>query len=278
MSIGGDGYGGEREYADTRRTGTRVRLPEGESREPGRSPGVRPGRSLVTVVGVVVILIAAIAFATRGGGESEDDAEGGAQANPTAPSGVAPVEPRGPGVPSGFPRTEQGAQSAAANYVVALTGDGMYDTRTRTSIVDAVFAPDLSAEQLASLDDVYSDPDFLRRIGLNEDGSAPEGSTFVSRANPIGSDIVAYDGSGGTATVAVWYVTLFGISGEDSRNPVTEAWYTNTFELRWADGDWKVVELEQQDGPTPVGRDQRASSAEEMAEAQKRFGGFTYAR
>ncbi|MBW1599328.1 hypothetical protein [Streptomyces sp. JJ38] len=278
MSIGGDGYGDEREYADTRRAGTRVRLPEGESPEPGRTPGVRPGRSLVTVVGVVVILIAAIAFATRGGGESEDDAEGGAQANPTAPSGVAPVDPRGPGVPSGFPRTEQGAQSAAANYVVALTGDGMYDARTRTSIVDTVFAPDLSAERLASLDNVYSDPDFLRRIGLNEDGSAPEGSTFVSRANPIGSDLVAYDASGGTATVAVWYVTLFGISGEDSRNPVTEAWYTNTFELRWTEGDWKVVELEQQDGPTPVGRDQRASSAEEMAEAQKRFGGFTYAR
>ncbi|GAA4658366.1 hypothetical protein GCM10023347_06990 [Streptomyces chumphonensis] len=277
MSIGDEGYDDERTYAEPRRAGTRIRLPEGETSDAGRGPVVRPGRSLLMVVGVVVLLIAAIAFAVRGGDDTAAPDAKSPDARATAPSGVDPVD-AGTGVPSGFPRTEQGAQSAAANYLVALTGDGMYVADTRTDIVDTVFAPDIAADRRASLDAIYSDPEFLQRIGLQEDGVAPTGSTFVSRANPIGTDVVNYDEAEGVATVAVWYVTLFGLSGEESRNPVTEAWYTNTFQLRWADDDWKVIDFDQQDGPTPVGRDQRASSAEDMAEAQKRFGGFTYAR
>ncbi|MBW1603340.1 hypothetical protein JJV70_14770 [Streptomyces sp. JJ66] len=264
-------------YNEPRRAGTRVRLPEGDPDTGARTPALRPGRSLLTVVGVVVLLVAALAFATRGGG-GDDSGPATAEARPTAPTGVTPV-PAAPGtIPTGFPRTGQGAQSAAANYVVALTGDGMYNAGTRAEIVGTVYAADVVAERRDAIDAVYSDADFLQRIGLEGNGEPPQGSTFVSRANPIGTDLVEYDEAAGTATVAVWYVTLFGMSGEDSRNPVTEAWYTDTFQLQWSEDDWKVLDFDQQDGPTPVGRDQRASSAKEMAAAEERFGGLTYAR
>jgi pyruvate/2-oxoglutarate dehydrogenase complex dihydrolipoamide acyltransferase (E2) component len=93
---------------------------------------------------------------------------------------------------------------------------------------------------------------------------------------PVGTVLVDYGET--TATVAVWYSSLFGLAGEDSTTPVTESWYTNTYNLSWVDGDWKVADFEQEDGPVPVARDQRASTAEVMAEAIKEYGGFTYAR
>jgi hypothetical protein len=142
--------------------------------------------------------------------------------------------------------------------------------------VRAVYAPHVADQRTSDLDKVYSGKDFLQRIGLNADGKPPSGMTFVSRTNPVGTKVDKF--SGDSATVSVWYSSLFGLAGKGSTNPVAESWYTNTFQLRWTKGDWKVADFTQKDGPTPVGRDQRASSAEDMSNAVERFGGFTYAR
>src|ERR1044072_5998423 len=113
----GGGYGGTGQ--------TRTRLPDatgdvyGGARRSTRSSS----RSLVTVVGVVVLLIAAIAFANRGGGDSPSaDTNGGDTpgTSSTAASGTRPVKEKTGGIPAGFGRDEEGAQSAAANYSVAL--------------------------------------------------------------------------------------------------------------------------------------------------------------
>ncbi|MEU8570177.1 hypothetical protein AB0C51_17820 [Streptomyces pathocidini] len=290
MSLGDDGFGPEYGgYADPdedpgRGRQTRTRLPErtGEPYGPGRRPrgGSRPSRSMVTVLGVVVLLIAAIAFTNRGdGGGSSGGGSGTADSprtQPTSPTGEKPVTTANGSIPADFPKSAQGAQSAAANYAVALGGDGMFRTDTRHQIVDTVYAPDAAAARQDDLDDVYTRESFLKGIGLSTDGTAPEGMTFVSRANPVGTKLEKLSGS--TATVAVWQSVLFGLAGEGSKNPVTEGWYTTTFHLQWVDGDWKVADFKQKDGPTPVGRDQAASSAEDMAGAVKGFGGFTYAR
>ncbi|MEV0097379.1 hypothetical protein [Streptomyces sp. NPDC050738] len=254
---------------------TRTRLPEGEGSRP---PAARMSRSVVTVVGVVVLLIAAIAFANRGGGE--DDSPSGtdkkAGANPTAATGSKPVTGKNGPIPSGYAKSDQGAQSAATNYAVALGSDGMFRTDSRHQIVDTVYAPDVAATNQGALDKVYSGEKFLTSIGLKADGSAPSGMTFISRTNPVGSKTEKFDGD--TASVSVWYSTLFGLAGEGSTNPVAESWYTNTFALKWVDDDWKVTGVTQKDGPTPVGRDQAASSAKDMSDAVHQFGGFTYAR
>ncbi|MGW9072435.1 hypothetical protein ACWGQT_23690 [Streptomyces yangpuensis] len=273
-----DQYGGAG-YGEVGGTGqTRTRLPEapsdpyGPARRTSRAP-----RSLVTVVGVVVLLIAAIAFANQAPDTPDDrPSDEAPAAASTAATGTDPVTGKTAGIPKGFAHDEQGAQSAAANYAVALGSDGMFDATRRRAIVQAVYPPDVAAARQTDLDKVYADQDFLARIGLDAAGKAPKGQTFISRMNPVGTKVEKF--AGDTATVSVWYSALFGLAGEGSKNPVSESWYTNTYELKWLNGDWRVADFTQKDGPAPVGRDQSAASAEEMAAAVSQYGGFTYAR
>ncbi|MFC3573266.1 hypothetical protein ACFOZ0_08225 [Streptomyces yaanensis] len=274
-SGGGDGeYGGVGQ--------TRTRLPDrGGDVYGGARRGRSSSRSLVTVVGVIALLIAAIAFANRGGGESSSSGGGGAggskaEAGPTAATGTRPVQSKAGGIPSGFAHDRQGAQSAAANYGVALGSTGMFDANQRRTIVNAVYAPEVAAARQSDLDKAYSSEKFLANIGLNKDGTAPDGETFVSRIVPVGTKVTKY--STDSATVELWYTSLFGLSGEGSTNPVSESWYTTTYQLKWINGDWKVSDFSQKDGPVPVGRDQRASTADDMTKAVEEYGGFTYAR
>ncbi|MFE1842778.1 hypothetical protein, partial [Streptomyces sp. NPDC059515] len=194
----------------------------------------------------------------------------------TAPSGEKPVDTKTGGIPSGFAHDAQGAQSAAANYSVALGSSEMFDTNRRREIVTTVYAPDVATARQADLDKAYSDPKFLSNIGLDKNGKAPAGQTFVSRVVPVGTKVTK-SGTDET-TVEVWYTSLFGLSGEGSTNPVTESWYTTTYQLKWIQDDWKVTDYQQKDGPVPVGRDQQASTADDMTKAVEGYGGLTYAR
>ncbi|KUJ65371.1 hypothetical protein ACZ90_49480 [Streptomyces albus subsp. albus] len=296
MSLGDDGYGDGYGGQDPNRTGgmgdtplTRTRLPEGEDDlygTPRRPTRPKPSRNLITVVSVVVLLLAAIAFANRGGDNGGDDDSGTSSADhdpdarphSTAPTGERPVDGKNTttGIASGFAKTEQGAQSAAANFTVALGSDGMFDTDRRHDIISAVWAPEGAKARQNELDKAFASTELLAGAGLDADGKAPRGATFVSRVTPVGTKVERYQG--GTARVAVWNSVLFGLAGENSKNPVSEGWYTDTFDMKWVNGDWKVTKQTQKAGPAPVGRDQTASSAKEMADAVQGFGGFTYAR
>ncbi|MCZ9349829.1 hypothetical protein NGM36_08485 [Streptomyces mutabilis] len=265
MSLGDDhqssgGYGGT--------SGTRMRLPEEEGghRRSGRSSS----RSLVTVVGVVVLLIAAIAFANRGGDDS-DSPEAAAdkpKASSTAPSGTTPVQ-------SGFAHDEQGAQSAAANYAVALVSADILKSSHRAEIVQQVFVSDKQAALEEKFNRAYS-REFLSSIGLDENGNAAKGNTYVSRTVPVGTKTTQY--SDAAATVEIWCTGVFGTAGEKTTRPVTSDWFTMTLQLRWTGDDWKVESFSQKDGPAPVPGDNKASSADEMSKAVQEYGGFTYAR
>ncbi|MFH9179638.1 hypothetical protein [Streptomyces albogriseolus] len=257
---------------------TRTRLPEagGDPYGGARRNGRSSSRSLVTVVGVVVLLIAAIAFANRGGGDS--GAEEGAdspKAAATAPTGEKPVPAGAAGIPAGFTHDRQGAESAAANYAVALGSAEMFNKARRDAILQSIIVPARVADFEARLDNAYT-PEFNENVGLNGDGTTPEGLTFVSRTTPIGTKVT--QSSSDTATVEVWCSGLLGLAGESSTNPVTNSWFTITMQLQWTDDDWKIVTHSQKDGPTPVPGDERASSADEMAKAVQEYGGFTYAR
>jgi hypothetical protein len=276
MSLGDErepsgGYGGTGQ--------TRTRLPEssgdvyGGARRGGRSSS----RSLVTVVGVVVLLIAAIAFANRGGEDSGSSAgdENQPNSSATAASGARPVDGKAGGIPAGFAQDAQGVQSAAANYAVTLVSADILKPARRAEIVQQLFVTDKQAELTAKLDQAYS-KEFLSSIGLDEDGNATEGNTYVSRTVPVGTKVTSYSAS--AATVEVWCTGVFGMAGESSTNPASSDWFTMTLQLRWASSDWKVDSFSQKDGPAPVPGDNRASSADEMAKAVEEYGGFTYAR
>ncbi|MFJ2100686.1 hypothetical protein ACIOHR_26245 [Streptomyces anulatus] len=259
---------------------TRTRLPDGDPGHPHARRPVRNSRSLVTITGIVVLLVAAIAFANRGGG-SDDDASPGAKkpgttgSAPTAATGTKPVQGKNGTIASGFAHDEQGAQSAAANYAVALGSAEMFNAESRRGIIQATHDPAVTPGLQDSLDSAYS-PAFYKNVGLNDDGSTPTGLSFVSRTVPVGTKIVKMKTD--VATVEVWCTGLVGLAGEGSTKPVTETWFTITQELKWVGGDWKISSSSQTEGPTPVNGDNRASTADEMAAAVDAYGGFTYAR
>ncbi|WP_089101682.1 hypothetical protein [Streptomyces hyaluromycini] len=262
---------------------TRTRLPDdpyGGARRGGRSSS----RSLVTVVGVVVLLIAAIAFANRGDGNGSStttaNTGGSGSGNQpttssTAASGTDPVQAKSGGIPSGFAHNAQGAQSAAANYAVTLGSTGMYNKDDRHRIVSNLYTPAAATRLQGPMDAAYS-TGFLGKLGLDANGNPPKGSTFVSRTVPVGTEVTS--SSDGAAVVAVWCNSLSGIAGNSSTTPVTSNWFTVTMTLNWSGGDWKILESSQKSGPTPVTGDDTVSGSDEISKAVQEFGGFTYAR
>ncbi|MBJ7905891.1 MULTISPECIES: hypothetical protein [unclassified Streptomyces] len=265
--------GDEHGYPDTGRT--RTRLPEDPYTN---SPRRTSSRSLVTVVGVVVLLIAAIAFANRGTSSKDDGAKARTvepEAAPTAPSGTKPVGTKNTGVPTGFAHTAQGAQSAASNYAVALGSTSMFQRDSRHALLKVLYTPTAAASLQQPMDKAYS-AQFLARMGLDAQGNPPKNSTFVSRVVPIGTSVRAYDDD--KAKIAVWYTGLIGMAGSDSTDPVTSSWKTWTFDLEWSGGDWKIAADTQKDGPAPVPGDDKAATSDEISKATEEYGGFTYAR
>ncbi|MGW0511265.1 hypothetical protein ACWD1W_18630 [Streptomyces olivaceoviridis] len=265
------------DYPETGHTRTRLPDPDpygGAPRRPHRSSS----RSLITVVGVVVLLIAAIAFANRGGDSGGDEASGKTDkptTSATSATGSRPVETKSSGVPTGFAHSEQGAQSAASNYAVALGSTGMFTKDSRHTLLHLLYTAEAAARLQGPMDQAYS-AEFLAKMGLDAAGNPPKGSTFVSRVIPVGTTVREYTGD--STKVAVWYVGLIGMAGSTSTDPVTSSWKTWTFDLRWTDGDWKIEAETQQDGPAPVPGDDKAATSDEISKAIEEYGGFTYAR
>ncbi|MER5564379.1 hypothetical protein ABT071_38000 [Streptomyces sp. NPDC002506] len=277
--VGGDPGRGDDRFSTlggTRQTRTRMPETTGDVYGGARRPQ-RTSRSLVMVVGVVVLLVAAIAFANRGGDGSAttpDTAKPGAT-EPTAATGTKPVGGKQGGIASGFAHDEQGAQSAASNYAVALVSADILKPDRRPEIVRQVFAADKATELEANLDKAYG-KDFLSKVGLDSSGNAAAGMTYISRTAPVGTKATAFSPS--SATIEVWCTGVFGMAGVGSTNPVTNDWFTLTLQLRWTNGDWKAESFSQKDGPAPVNADRKASTADEIAKAVQEYGGFTYAR
>ncbi|MFB8031593.1 hypothetical protein ACFC5Z_01270 [Streptomyces sp. NPDC056004] len=262
---------------------TRTRLPDGEGGDGYSAPRrpARASRSLITMAGVVVLLIAAIAFANMGGGRGngKDGDSGSSESKPetasTAATGTKPVTGKNGTIPSGFAHDEQGAQSAASNYAVALGSVGMFKKDSRHEIVNTIYTAEAAAKLRGPQDAAYS-ADFLGKLGLDPSGNAPQGSTFVSRTIPVGTKIEAFKGD--TAKVSVWYTGLIGMSGAGSTDPVRTSWKTWTVQLSWTGDGWKAVSDAQKDGPAPVPGDVAASTSDEISKAVEEYGGFTYAR
>ncbi|MFE6979437.1 hypothetical protein [Streptomyces sp. NPDC057682] len=271
----GDGYS---TIGGTRQTRTRLPDREGDPYTPRRP--ARTSRSLVTVVGVVVVLLGAIAFANMGGDDTDNNGPSGTKdknttSTPTSPTGTKPVTGKNGSIPSGFAHDEQGAQSAAANYSVVLVSADILKPTERARIVQQVFVPGRIDELSSKFNQAYS-KDFLDKVGLDENGNAADGMMYVSRTAPVGTKVTQFSDT--SATVEVWCTGVFGTAGIGSTNPVSNDWFTMTLKLQWQGGDWKVDSFAQKDGPAPVNTDRTASDADEIAKAVEEYGGFTYAR
>ncbi|WP_042373302.1 hypothetical protein [Streptacidiphilus neutrinimicus] len=263
---------------------TRTRLPAGEQPALGpQAPGFRRLRLLGGVFVVVFLLVVAVAVINRTNGSTSNGSTGGsttgksddagAQSAPTSPTGTQPVTTTTNGIGVQYPHTSEGAQSAAANYSVALGSSDMYATQSRHAIVSAIVDASASTALNSRFDASFDAQ--ASRFGLTQ-GKAPSGLTFVSRAIPVGTKPDSYTSD--AATVEVWSTSIGGLAGQGSTQPITEFWYTLTLKLHWSGSDWKVVDFSQVDGPTPIGGSQTVSNFGTMANAVNQFGGFRYAR
>jgi hypothetical protein len=178
------------------------------------------------------------------------------------------------GIPVGYPRTREGAQSAAVNYAVAYGSADMFVPERRRQIVAAIVERPRRVDLLRQLDEAFTAVG--RGYKLDKSGRPPGGLTFVSRTAPVGVRLVEY--GGGEATVEVWTTGIVGLAGPGSPTPVTEAWSTATVRLRWSDNDWKWVSFTQRDGPVPVSGMQAASTADEVAAGVQGFAELQYVR
>lgn len=179
------------------------------------------------------------------------------------------------GVPVGYPHTEAGAQSAAANYLTAYASDRMFTPAERHRIIAAITDPAQTAALTRTADRNFTGA--AGRLGLNPQGLPLEaGTTFVSRAVPVGVRTLGY--SPALAVVSVWGTGIVGLSGPSSTRPVMEAWSTTTVTLRWAAGDWRWSSFARADGPVPAPGPATPTDQTGIASAIDSYGGLSYAR
>ncbi|MEV1008371.1 hypothetical protein [Streptomyces sp. NPDC049881] len=168
-------------------------------------------------------------------------------------------------VPTGYPRTEEGAVQAAVNYQMARSSVAyMTDRAVRHRVINAM-ATSGSVKSLTRTDDSAMDL-VLASLGLGK----RDVEALVARAAPLGVRIAQY--SERAATVDVWLAGLIGTTDARAPLPVSASWNTYTVTLRWEADDWKLAAVSAVPGPTPLDTgDGVPSTAEDFRRADEEF-------
>ena len=223
-----------------------------------RAQDRRPLRSLAVAGAAAVVFLGGMA--ARGAlvdrPASDTQAPAGAAAAASHADAIGPG-PTGDvdGAPAGFARTRAGAQAAAIAYTATLSQRLLYLEPAAAEAAVRAAAADASEDSLTAdaLDSLQA-----ARHPLTE-GS---GATWWI-VEPLAVKVEAF--STDRARVSVWLVRV--LSRQGVVVPQT-SWVTETVELVWEDGDWRLWSDTSTSGPTPVldGSDLPASAAELDAE------------
>jgi hypothetical protein len=216
-----------------------------------RTEADRPVVRRLAVAGAAALVFLA-GMAARGAVGDRDASQPQAEAAPTdeAPATPGPTREVG-GAPAGFARSRDGAQAAAIAYTATLSQRLLYlDPPAAEAAVRAISA-DASAGTLTS--DVLAGLQAVREPLL-----AGTGATWWV-VEPLAAKVEAYTTD--RARVAVWLVRILSRQGVVVPQ---SSWVTETVELVWEDGDWRLWSDESTPGPTPVldGSDLPASAAQ----------------
>ena len=176
------------------------------------------------------------------------------------------------GVGVGYAHSRQGAVAAAANYSTVLSSDLILDTTRRRAAIDTLAAPEAKAGLQKTFDQAVAS---LRK-GLGVTGADADDVQVLMRAHPVGWKVDDY--GDGTARVAIWVSGVTGsIGGTGPPVPIREGWGTTTVNLRWVEGDWKLVDSTTVDGPLPIADVSPPTPAPELVSKASEFKEFTYA-
>ena len=175
------------------------------------------------------------------------------------------VAPRKANAGAATPHTRAGAVAAAARAITAFAGSVLLDP-TRLREVVARIATSSSRTQLT---EAFEEASAQARAKLGA-GTVPR-PVIVLRAVPVGYRIERY--SPEDATIAVWYV---GVVGSGATVQPQQSWRTQTVNLVWEHGAWKVASFASSTGPTPTLATESDTPAVLFA-AIPRFQEFAYA-
>jgi hypothetical protein len=200
-----------------------------------------------------------------------------AATTPQAQAGEAAATSRvGPravvnGVPVGYQHSVQGAVAASANYARVLSSAMILDQAKRRAAIQAISAPEALARQQRAFDQAVA----LLSKGLGVGQAGARDGTVLLRAVPVGWRLAAYTGD--RARVAIWVTSVIGALSGPQGVPVREAWGTTTVELRWVDGDWKLLKTTTTDGPVPIADTATPTAASQLIPEARAFKEFSYA-
>lgn len=175
----------------------------------------------------------------------------------TGPGGTGGSEAVGSagalGVPSGFAPDEAGAVAAAVAYTRFASELLAMPTEDAVAARRAMATSAKAQAQAA---------EFAAQLATLREGWPPGALSY--EVNPLATRVTTTDG---TVAVDVWYVGVVSARGVDTY----AEWVTDSYELRWEAGDWRIASLVETDGPTPAPAPQPMSSA---AEIEARLVGF----
>lgn len=153
--------------------------------------------------------------------------------------------------PKAYPRTKQGAATAAQAYSEAGMRAVFMSSAEGRAVIDA-FSSDAMRDQLAKeLEEATAA--FSKLFDLpNGEGQV------VNRSAPLGYRVVSFTKD--SARVEIWTATVFGKPGVG--NGIAPIFKTATLDLAFERGAWRLAGLPQsKDGPTPIADNPEASSS-----------------
>ena len=264
---------------------TRVKLPpDPYGEEPPRRPIRFRALAVLITVGLLLAVAAVVNHRPQPAAQTPAASSTGSTAAPSAAPAVTAVptviaagtgaaaQTTSGGIPVGYADTSAGAEAAAANYVAACWSAPMVSSAARDTLINAIADPAIASQLQGQLNTLFTE--LKGAYGLSASGAAPPGQTFVERTIPVGVSLMSAGSK--TSTVAVWVVTMSGLTGTNSSQPVTEGWATVTVTLNWTHKDWKWSSFTEADGPTPLDGE-TPSTPQAVQNALGQFGGLPYA-
>jgi len=216
-----------------------------------RPQAERPVVRRLAVAGAAALVFLA-GMAARGavGDRSARQPQAEAAAAEPRPAASGPTQELD-GAPAGFAHSRDGATAAAIAYTATLSQRLLYlDPAAADSAVRAITA-DASVETITR--EVLAGLQAVR-----EPLAAGAGATWWV-VEPLAVKVEAYTDD--RARISVWMVRVLSRPGVVVPQ---SSWVTETVELVWEDGDWRLWSDESTPGPTPVldGSDLPASAAQ----------------
>jgi hypothetical protein len=168
----------------------------------------------------------------------------GTNTQQTTPAAVTSLDPKN------YPRTKEGAATAAAAYNDAFFKAALMQPDQRQAVVEGIATGAMKAQ-------IANETDEAAAVAAKLFDTSQRNSDVAARMAPLGYRVVTF--SKDSARVNIWTLMLLG--KPDVGHGIPPQFRTATVDLAWEEGAWRLAGTPQgKEGPTPRPDDTRAST------------------